>query len=155
MTLQAEPRCLSLMSIMCRPVLIGLPSVVALMLACSDGVEPTPIVPCADDQEVEVSVSRNPLFFTWEPACGMASLQVFPTLGFPTSGWALYTGPRAPENPLRSGIRYGQAPPEAVEPASATALVEDTDYTVVVYRWLGAPGESGSLFPQGSTTFQP
>jgi hypothetical protein len=125
-------------------------------LACSDGVEPTPVVPCADDQEVEVSVSRDQTpVFTWSPACGMASLQVFPTTGSPTSGWVLYTGSRAPENPLRSGVRYGHAPPEALEPAPATTLAPDTEYTVVVYRWVGEPGgELGSLFPRGSAAFQ-
>ena len=129
----------------------------ALTLACSDGVEPTPIVACADDQEVEVLVSadKTPIF-TWSPACGMASLQVFATMGSGTSGWILFTGPRAAENPLRSGIRYGHAPPEALEPGPATDLVPDTEYTVVVSRWLdfGEPGGGGSLLPQGSATFQ-
>jgi hypothetical protein len=130
-------------------------TLVAFSLGCSDGVEPTPIVPCADDQEVEVLVSADQTpVFEWSPACGMASLQVFPTTGSPTSGWTLYTGARAPENPLRSGVRYGQAPPEALEPAPATALIKDTEYTVIVYRWLGEPGGTGSLFAQGSATFK-
>jgi hypothetical protein len=135
----------------------SLAAVLALVtLACSDGVEPTPIVPCADDQDVEVSVSRDATpVFTWSPACGMASLQVFPTTGSQTSGWVLYTGSRAPENPLRSGVRYGEAPPEALEPAPATPLTPDTEYTVVVYRWVGEPGgELGSLFPRGPAVFQ-
>ena len=131
-------------------------TLIMVAIACSDGIEPTPVVPCADDQEVEVLVStgQTPVF-TWTPACGMASLQVFPTTGSPTSGWALYTGSRAAENPLRSGVRYGQAPPEALEPAPATALVAGTEYTITVYRWLGEAGGLGSLFPQGSATFQP
>ena len=129
----------------------------ALTLACSDGVEPTPIVPCADDQEVEVLVSadKTPVF-TWSPACGMASLEVRPTTGSSFSGWTLFTGPRAAENPLRSGIRYGEAPPEAVEPGPATELVPDTEYSVVVSRWVDfdESGAGGSLLPQGSATFQ-
>lgn len=129
-------------------------SLLVLSLACSDGIGPTPTEPCTDDQEVVVSVSADQVpVFTWTPACGMASLQIFPTVGSPVSGWVLYTGSHAAENPLRSGIRYGKAPTEAIEPAPATALTPGTEYTVVVYRWLGEAG-SGSLFPRGSVTFQ-
>jgi hypothetical protein len=127
----------------------------SLTLACSDGIGPTPTEPCTDDQEVEVSVSADRVpVFTWTPACGMASLQIFPTVGPPESGWVLYTGSNAAENPLRSGIRYGTRPPEAIEPAPATALTPGADYTVVVYRWLGEVGGPGGLFPRGSATFQ-
>ena len=129
----------------------------ALTIACSDGVEPTPIVPCTDDQEVEVLVSadKTPVF-RWSPACGMASLEVSPTTGSGTSGWVLFTGSRAAENPLRSGIRYGQARPEALEPGPATELWPGTEYSVVVYRWIDfdESGGGGSLLPQGSATFQ-
>ena len=102
-----------------------------------------------------VSADRTPVF-TWSPACGMAALQVFATTGSGSSGWSLFTGARAAENPLRSGIRYGEAPPEALEPGPATDLVPGTEYTVVVSRWLdfNEPGEGGSLLPQGSATFQ-
>ena len=129
----------------------------ALAVACSDGVEPTPIVPCAHDQEVEVSVSadKTPVF-RWSPACGMASLEVRPTTGSGPSVWMLFSGSKAAENPLRSGIRYGEAPPEAMEPGPATELVPGTEYAVIVSRWLdfGEPGEGGSLLPQGEATFQ-
>jgi hypothetical protein len=130
-------------------------SILVLSLACSDGIGPTPTEPCADDQEVVVSVSADQVpVFTWTPACGMASLQVFPSTGAPESGWVLYTGNRAAENPLRSGIRYGERPPEAIEPAPATALTPGTEYTAVVYRWVGESGGPGGLFPRGSVTFQ-
>jgi hypothetical protein len=49
-------------------------SIFVLALACSDGIGPTPTEPCADDQEVVVSVSADQVpVFTWTPACGMAS----------------------------------------------------------------------------------
>jgi hypothetical protein len=129
----------------------------ALMLvtSCSDGLGPEPIVACEPEQEVTVSVNSDRVpFFTWSPACGMASIQVFPTSGSPTSGWVLYTGSHAAENPLRSGIRYGTAPSEALEPGPATALAPGVEYTIVVYRWVGDPGGLGSLFPRGSAPFQ-
>jgi hypothetical protein len=97
-----------------------------------------------------VSADPTPLF-SWEPACGFASLQVWDQNQ--TSGWVLYTGARAPDNPLRSGIRYGQAPPGAIEPAPATPLTKSINYTVAVYRWIGDEA-GGSLFPAGSATFQ-
>jgi hypothetical protein len=129
-------------------------SAIVLMLACSNGLGPEPIVPCTHDQEVVVSVNDDPNpFFTWDPPCGMGSLEIHPTMGNLSTGWVLFTGSRAAENPLRSGIRYGKAPPESLEPGPATALEPGVEYTIVVYRWVGDPG-LGSLFPQGSATFQ-
>jgi hypothetical protein len=83
----------------------------------------------------------------------MASLRAEPS-SVPSPAWALYTGGRAADNPLRSGIRYGQAPPEALELESATTLEPGTEYTVTVSRWLGDSAGHGSLLPQGSATFQ-
>jgi hypothetical protein len=124
------------------------------LIACSDGFHPAAAEPCTDEQEVAVAVSQDPLpVFTWTPACGMASLQVFPTDGGPST-WVLYTGSNAEQNPLRSGVRYGVAPPETIEPAPATGLTAGTNYTVLVYRWIGEPGgELGSIFVRGSATF--
>lgn len=122
-----------------------------VVAACSDGVGPRPIQSCADEQDVDITVSSEAVpLFRWTPPCGLASLQVWDQNQ--TSGWALYTGPRAPDNPLRSGIRYGHAPPEALEPAPATPL-NSSSYTVTVYRWIGDPGGPGSLFPVGSAAF--
>ena len=84
----------------------------------------------------------------------MASLQVFSATGTGASSWVLYTGDNAPQNPLRSGIRYGDAAPEAVEPASARDLVSGMQYQVVVYRWVGDNGVLGTLLQRGSATFQ-
>ncbi len=57
------------------------------------------------------------------------------------------------ENPLRSGIRYGQVPPEAIEPGPASPLVAGTPYTVTVYRWAG-DASGGFHDPVGSATFE-
>lgn len=125
-----------------------------LLVSCGDGFEPTPIQPCDADQEVAVVVESGPQpIFRWSPACGMASLQVFPADGTITSGWAIYTGSRASENPLRSGVRYGDLPEEALQPAPATPLEPEKEYTVTVYRWTG-DANSGALVPEGMTTFQ-
>ena len=126
--------------------------ILALMVAgCSDGVGPRPIQSCSHDQEVQVIVNTDPLpVFTWDPPCGLASLAVWDQNR--TSGWVLYTGSRAADNPLRSGIRYGDAPPEALEPTPADRLTSGT-YTVIVYRWIGESG-AGSLFPVGEAIFE-
>lgn len=123
-----------------------------LLATCSDGIGPRPLEPCDADQEVEVMVGSGPNpVFSWTPACGLASLHVWDQNQ--TSGWVLYTGPRTHENPLRSGIRYGDAPPESVEPAPATPLISGREYTVTVYRWIGDQA-GGSHFPVGSATFE-
>lgn len=124
------------------------------LCACSGGFEPTAAEPCAFDQEVAVEVGSGPApLITWTPACGMASLEILPVTGSPTSGWLLFTGPRAPENPLRSGIVYGQTPPEAIAPGPATALAAGTEYQVVISRWVGDSSGLGSLIPAGGATF--
>ena len=126
-------------------------SVVLLLAGCSDGLGPWPLHPCAPDQEVEVAVRNDPLpVFSWTPACGLSSLQVWDQ--HQTSGWTLFTGARTTENPLRSGIRYGQVPPEAIEPGPASPLLAGRPYTVTVYRWNG--DASGFHDPVGSATFE-
>jgi hypothetical protein len=131
---------------------LGLRTLPFLVAACSDGVGPRPVQSCAHDQEVELRVSTDPVpLFTWTPPCGLASLAVWDQNQ--TSGWVLYTGSRAAENPLRSGIRYGNAPPEALEPTPASPLTSGT-YTVTVYRWIGDESGTGSLFPVGEATFE-
>lgn len=126
----------------------------ALMASCSDSGGPSS-VPCADDQQVAVSVSAGPRpTFTWAPACGMTSVQVFPSAG-PPAAWVLYGGANAADNPLRSGILYGEPPAGTVEAAPEAALQAGTEYEATVYRWIGAPGGPGGPFPRGSARFTP
>jgi hypothetical protein len=134
--------------------LMGMAGLLAsLVSGCGDGVEPTPIVPCGDDQEVIVSVNSDPIpVFEWSPACGMASMQVFPSNGSETS-WALFTGSNSAQNPLRSRIRYGRAPSGTLAPAPATKLEPGIEYLVTVYRWVG-DSQFGAHVPFGSATFQ-
>ena len=133
-------------------------SVVALAnvlgLGCAESLGFDPIVACSDSQTVtvRVTVSDTPRF-TWAPACGMASLQVLPNSGG-TGSWIVYSGSAAVENPLPSGIRYGQVPPKGVAPGGAQPLTPGVSYRVVVYRWVGAAGGPGSLFERGSATFE-
>ena len=124
-----------------------------LFPSCTDnGFEP--IVDCADDQQVTMNASLGTVpRFTWEPSCGMASVWVWEDQG--PIRWALYSGEHAPENPLPSGLRYGQVPPKGVEPTSSVLLQRGVTYRVTVYRWVGQPGGPGSLFERGSTTFRP
>ena len=128
---------------------------IALSLSrCSEsGFEP--VVDCTDDQQVALSagVGTTPRF-TWQPSCGMASVWVWED-ETPSIQWALYSGVYAPENPLPSGLRYGQVPPKGLEPTPSAPLQRGVTYRVTVYRWVGQPGGPGSLFERGSTTFRP
>ena len=69
--------------------------------------------------------------------------------------WVVYSGPDAPQNPLASGIVYGQLPPKGVTPGRARPLAHGATYHVYVYRWVGQAGGPGSLFGRGSATFTP
>jgi hypothetical protein len=107
----------------------GLPALVILSVGCSEASAP-PVEACTDDQAVTIHVSAGMQpAFTWTPACA--------------------------SNPLRSGIRYGQAPPGTFEATPPAALQGGTEYEVLVYRWLGEPGGEGGPFQRGSTTFRP
>jgi hypothetical protein len=121
--------------------------------ACSDGVEPTPTVPCDENQDVTLSVSSgaSPVF-TWAPACGMAALEVMAEADA-TFTWALSTGPQAPQNPLRSGVRYGDVPSEATQLGPALSLSPGM-YRVTVSRWAGDPAGTGSPMPAGEVLFK-
>ena len=123
-------------------------------LACGEGTAPPP-PSCTGEEEVTVAVGPGLTpRFTWTPSCGMASLIVAPT-GAAGGGWAVYSGPRAAENPLRPGIRYGVAPPGTVVPGSAVPLIPGVAYTVVVSRFVGEPGGPNALLPRGAATFTP
>jgi hypothetical protein len=145
-----------------RPDFAGrllLAGIALFSLACSSDVF-EPIVTCSDDQQVVVRVSdgtapavRSQPRFTWEPACGMASIQVFTVDGSP-GGWVVYSGERAAENPLPSGVRYGHVPPAGLAVADPIPLEAGVDYRVVVFRWIGEAGGPGSLFERGGTTFR-
>ena len=127
----------------------------ATVCACADSLGFDPIVPCSDSQPVTISVeTTSPPRFSWQPACGMASLQVLPDTGS-GGGWVVYSGSQAAENLLPSGIRYGQLPPGGVAPGGASPLVHGVLYHAVVYRWIGAAGGPGSLFERGSGGFLP
>jgi hypothetical protein len=136
-----------------KRVIKGSVFLAVLLIGCSEGLQPMPIELCSDNQEVAVSVTSEPRpLFTWDPACGMASLEVRPVSGSQSSGWELFTGPGAPGNPLRSRIRYGSAPPEAQESDPATPLAEGVEYRITVSRWIG-DAQDGNLILRGSTTF--
>ena len=129
-------------------------AVALLLLSCSDSAF-EPIVDCTDEQEVTVLVSGGTTpRFTWDPSCGMASVQVWAT-GTSSDGWVLYSGSYASDNPLPSGLRYGEVPPKGLAPADPTPLRRGNEYQVAVYRWIGDPGGPGSLFERGHAIFRP
>jgi hypothetical protein len=125
------------------------------LVSCDGGTSPSVVVPCSDDQEVIISVSSGlQPTFTWEPACGMASIQVWAS-ATSTDGWVLYSGANSAANPLRPGVKYGEAPFGAIAPSPAAALVPGEEYTVAVYRWIGDASGAGSLFSRGIAVFIP
>ena len=125
-----------------------------LFSSCSDTAF-EPMVSCTDDQEVTVEVSAGTTpRFVWQPSCGMASVQVWAT-ETSSDGWVLYSGSHAAENPLPSGLRYGEVPPKGLAPSTATPLRRGVEYRVAVYRWIGEPGGPGSIFERGTATFRP
>jgi hypothetical protein len=122
--------------------------------SCSDPAQEAAPEECPDNQ-VSVSVSSGSVpTFTWAPACGIASLDVFPAAGG-SSLWVLYSGQQADANPFRSGLRYGRAPAGAIQVTGPTPLVTGTEYTIIVYRFLSEGGALGALLAAGSTTFRP
>lgn len=125
-----------------------------LLVACSDS--PLRVLPeeCPDNQVAVVVSPGSVPTFTWSPACGIASLDVFPRAGGP-SLWVLYSGPRAAENPFRSGIRYGRPPLGALQVTGPEPLAAGTEYAIIVYRLLGESGGPSSLLAAGSAAFRP
>jgi hypothetical protein len=124
-------------------------------LGCSDGLDPSPIVECPDGQALVLSVTPDAApVITWDPTCGVASLEVRPT-GSASGGWSIMSR-TALKNSLPSGIRYGKLPSEGRTVISASPLVPGAEYDVVVSRWRfdSIPGEpSPALLAAGSATF--
>jgi hypothetical protein len=124
-------------------------------LACSGGLDPSPIVECPDAQALVVSVTADPVpVFTWNPTCGAAGLEVRPT-GSALGGWSILSRTEL-KNLLPSGIRYGKLPSEGRTVIAASPLVPGAEYEVVVSRWRfeSIPGEpSPALLAAGSAKF--
>jgi hypothetical protein len=123
--------------------------VAALLLSCSGGMQEVPLEDCPGDQvDVTVSAGLSPTI-SWTPACGIGSLDLFPTAGG-SSLWVLYTGDQALQNPCHSGIRYGQAPAGALEVTGPVPLTAGTQYTVALYRLI-----ERTRLQAGVATFRP
>lgn len=124
-------------------------------LGCSEGLDPSPIVECPDNQALVVAVTAEPApVITWNPTCGVAGLEVRPT-GSGSGGWSIVSR-TALKNSLPSGIRYGKVPTEGRTVISPSPLVPGAQYDAVVSRWRfdSIPGEpSPFLLPAGSVTF--
>jgi hypothetical protein len=124
-------------------------------LACSGGLDPSPIVECPDGQALVVSATADPVpVFTWNPTCGVAGLEVRPS-GSASGGWSIMSRTEL-KNLLPPGIRYGKLPSEGKMVIPASPLVPGAEYEVVVSRWRfdSIPGEpSPALLAAGSAKF--
>jgi hypothetical protein len=123
-----------------------------LLAACSDSPQEPPLEECVDNQVTLTATQGAVPTFSWSPSCGMSSMQVFPSSGG-ASVWVFYGGEQAETNPFRSPINYGHAPSGAFVATGPEPLRAGTEYTVIVYRWIGDPGGGGSIFDAGSATF--
>ena len=129
-----------------RAAFVGL---IALLGSCSSGPSDVPLEACPGDTvSLTVSMGLAPTI-SWTPACGMSSLDVFPAAGG-SSLWVLYSGAHAAENPFRSGIAYGHAPPGALEVTGPLPLAAGTEYRVAVYRYI-----DGTRLQAGVASFRP
>ncbi len=124
-------------------------------LTCSDSPSEPRFVACPEDVvTMEASGGLTPLF-TWTPACGVAFLEVYPSAG----GGALWTiqseAGTNPENPIRSGVRYGVTPAGGHTLAGPQSLQAGSSYTVRVSRLVCDQGELCILQHAGDVSFQP
>jgi hypothetical protein len=117
--------------------------------SCSDAVAPRES--CPDEQvTAAVSAGARPLL-SWSPACGMAALTVFPVDMSMNTGWALYSDVDIAENPLPSGIRFGQAP-------NVTGVIDTEDRPLIrgkLYRLTLYRGYGNSRAVAGEVEFTP
>jgi hypothetical protein len=123
--------------------------------ACSDAPSQPILEPCPDENVTLQAESGVTPLFTWDPACGVAFLEVYPAIGG-SALWTVYgvTG-SASDNPIPSGVRYGKTPVSGNTVAGPEALQAGTEYHVRVGRRLCDQGQLCILHDVGSVAFQP
>jgi hypothetical protein len=123
--------------------------------SCSDSPAETIVEPCPSDAlTVQASAGLTPLF-TWQPACGVAFLMVYPAAGG-GSLWTVYGDSEgASDNPIPSGVRYGRTPDRGNTVAGPEPLRRGTEYQVQVSRRLCDQGELCILQDVGGVSFRP
>lgn len=136
-----------------------LPVVLACVLAGNEfycSAPPTAVVSeSCSGTTVTVVVSTGPVPITsWSPGCGMSRLVVFPESGS-SALWTVYGSDGASENPIRSGVRYGQTPGDARTVAGPERLERGVTYLVELSRLVCDQGALCTLQPAGSARFQP
>ena len=104
---------------------------------------------------VTVVVATGPVPITsWSPGCGMSRLIVLPDSGS-SALWTVDGDAGASENPIHSGVRYGQTPGEARTVAGPARLERGVTYRVEISRLICEQGALCTLVPAGSARFQP
>lgn len=104
---------------------------------------------------VRVVVASGPVPITsWSPSCGISRLIVYPDSGA-SALWTVYGNAGSSDNPIHSGVRYGQTPDDARTVAGPERLQRGVTYRVELSRLTCDQGSPCSLVPVGNARFQP
>ncbi|HKA57600.1 MAG TPA: hypothetical protein VKD28_03225 [Gemmatimonadales bacterium] len=109
---------------------------------------------CPDNNvTVHVAPGVNPMF-SWSPSCGISGLTVFVESDV-TALWTVNGSASANDNPIESGVRYGQTPADARTVTGPLQLQRGVAYRVQVRRLICERGSPCYVMAAGETRFQP
>lgn len=109
---------------------------------------------CPDNNvTVHVAPGYSPVF-SWSPSCGISALTVFAESDV-NALWTVYGSASSNDNPIESGVRYGQTPASGRTVAGPLQLQRGVTYRVQVRRVICDPGSPCFAMAAGEARFQP